>query len=120
MNKERLYLVLLGFSLIVFFVSMRMEWNRKPIEDDFARTAREYIETLTQTPEESLSTEQKLLLLHSYYVVQNYEAVIQISKKMDEELSRLSKIRFRAFNAMIQDAYRKSNLKPGRIENPAI
>ena len=113
-NKEQIYSILLVLVLVALIFSSKLEWHqKKTFSSDLSAHAWEYIEALSSIPVGSLSTEQKLLLLHSHYVVQNYEEVIRISQQMAEELKHLPWQRYRAFDSMIQDAYRKANFKTG-------
>lgn len=66
-----------------------------------------YIETLGSQPFETLSTAQKLLVLHSYYNLQHYPLVIQYAETMTDALQRLAPERKAAFGEIIEASYQK-------------
>ena len=109
MSRQPLFFIVVGLVVGTFIFVMAAELNKKEkFDDDLVARATGYIDALTQFPVESLGREQKLLLLHSYYVVQKYDDVLAIAEVSEKELKDLSQERFKAFDVMIRDARRKS------------
>ena len=63
------------------------------------------MERLGTKPFDDLQTNQKLILIHSYYNLGNYKAVIQYAEMMIDELRGLSPERKSAFADIIENSY---------------
>jgi len=109
MNK-----VVLSVSLILAGVVVALginifppnEFQKDQLSEDILARSRGYIQKLEEKPLAGLSTENKLLLLHSYYNVNDYAAVIRVAESMPDELKRLPPERQKAFLEMLEEARR--------------
>ncbi len=66
-----------------------------------------YVDTLGTQPLSTLSTGQKLLVLHAHFNLQHYPMVVQYAETMTDALKRLAPERKAAFGELIETAYRK-------------
>lgn len=94
-------------TLLVLFCLCMQKPALAKLPQDIIERSKNYIEMLNQKPLESLSMEDKLTLLHSYYNVEDYKNVIRIADSMPKELEGLSLDRQKPFYEMINEARRK-------------
>lgn len=78
-----------------------------PAEEEIAKNSEGYIQQLGSRRLDSLSTEEKLLLLHSYYNTHEFVQVVRIGEAMVEELRNLPSDRRNQFSKMVEEAYRQ-------------
>ena len=92
-----------GAAVTLWLVKPRTEQLSK----DILARSQEYIETLGKIPAVELSTEQKLLLLHSHHNLGHAEEVVRLAESMIPEIKALPPDRQKPFVRMIRQAYQK-------------
>ena len=97
-------------ALTVVFYMFR-EPKKTKFEPDVIARSQAYIRTLGPRPLPDLSTEQKLLLLHSYFNVGDSHAVVRLGESMTNELHSLNPERQKPFVEMVVKAYQNLHQK---------
>lgn len=109
---KMLIIVLSGIAgfLIIIGIMVMVKPSSNPakvsLPDVVIEQSKEYVENLGAKPFDELRTNQKLILIHSYYNLGNYKAVVRHAEMMIDELRALSPERKRAFTNMIENSYR--------------
>jgi hypothetical protein len=101
---------ILGF-LLVFGIVMALKPDSQsagsPLPVEVIERSKKYVASLTAKPFQELNTNQKLILIHSYYNLGNYKMVVQYAETMVDELRQLPQERKIAFVDMIEQSYRQ-------------
>src|SRR6266545_2850349 len=112
--------ILFAVATIIAAVALLLFWARRPqseqLDPDILARSNEYIRTLGDKPLDQLTTEQKLLLLHSQYNVHNYAATVLIAESMISELKALPPDRRRTFIHMVDEANRRLHREEEAVE----
>lgn len=74
------------------------------MNSEIIERSEKYIEVFEEKSFETLTVEQQLLLLHSYYNTRNFPRVVQAAEQMTEDLAVLPVARREAFMGMIEEA----------------
>ena len=101
---------IIGFLIVVGIVAMIKPSSRSAnplLPAEVIEHSKAYVETLGSKPFEQLKTNQKLLLIQSYYNLENYNMVVQHAETMIDDLRALPTERKIAFADIIEDAYRQ-------------
>jgi hypothetical protein len=101
---------ILGFLIVVGIVVMvkpSSQATNSSLPAEVIEHSKKYVETLSTQPFDGLKTNQKLILIHSYYNLENYKMVIQHAEAMIDELRKLTPERKTAFTDIIEDSYRQ-------------
>ena len=96
---------LLGVGIVVLLTSSSRS-SSDALQTGIMEQSKQYVETLGTKPFETLSTAQKLLLLHAYANLGEHKMVIQRAETMVDAFRRLAPERKRAFGEMVEAAYR--------------
>jgi hypothetical protein len=96
------FLVVIGIIAMVKPVSQTRD---SPLPAEVIAHSKQYVERLGTKSFDNLETNEKLILIHSYYNLKNYKAVIQHAETMIKELRGLSPERKKVFADMIESAY---------------
>ncbi|ETW95477.1 MAG: hypothetical protein ETSY1_30495 [Candidatus Entotheonella factor] len=99
---------IVGFMIIVGIVAMikpSSQMTNSSLPAGVIEQSKKYVEKLGVKPFDHLKTNQKLILIHSYYNLENYKAVIQHAETMIDELRSLTPERKIAFADMIENSY---------------
>jgi hypothetical protein len=102
-------LVLIGILLITSIVAISSRSSRsasEPLRAGIIAQSKKYVETLGTQPFETLHTTQKFLLLHAYYNLGKYQAVIQRAETMMDAFRQLLPERQQALGEMVEESYR--------------
>ena len=101
---------LLGFLVIVGVVAI-LKPSSPPISASLPagviERSQQYVAKWGGRPFHELNTQQKLLLIHSYYNLGDDKTVIQRVETMIDDLRQLPRERKLAFVEMIENAYRR-------------
>ena len=101
---------IIGFLVAVVIMAM-VKPSSQPANSSFPAEviehSKKYAGTLGSKPFEQLNTNHKLILIQSYYNLENYKIVVQHAETMIDELRVLPLERKIAFTDMIEDAYRR-------------
>ena len=99
---------ILGFLIVVSIMAMVKPSSRSTnssLPAEVIEHSQKYVGTLGTKPFDGLKTNQKLILIHSYYNLGNYKLVTQHAETMIDELRQLTPERKTAFTDIIEDAY---------------
>ena len=101
--------IILGVLIGVGIVVLRTPSSRS--SSDALRTgiteqSKQYVETLGTKPFETLTTAQKLLLLHAYANLGKHKMVIQRAETMIDAFRQLAPERKQSFGEIVEEAYR--------------
>jgi len=102
------------FAIIVILLTIILSsWNNRTgryetFEEEMKSRAQGYIRALVARPLPDLKLEEKLLLLHSYYVAGDYGRTVDMAEFLGDDLKNLPQDRRDAFNVIIRDAYIKA------------
>lgn len=102
--------IVLGVLIIVGIVVMLTPSPRSSMPALRARIieqSKQYVEALGAEPFETLTSAKKLLLLHAYANLGEYQAVIQCATAMIDVFRRLAPERQQAFVEVVEEAYRR-------------
>ncbi len=80
--------------------------NQNKFDKDIINRSKGYIQKMGSKELSELSLEQKLLLLHSYSNLKDYEDVVKIRKSLGAEFDQLPESRRKPFLVMIEEAYK--------------
>lgn len=105
-----LFLLFCAVALLIYLNPKGPPQENQLSQDMIARS-KQYIQKLGKQPLEELSTEQKLLLLHAYYNVQDDAAAVRIGNFMSAEIQNLPPERQRPFMQMIEKAKHRLEMK---------
>lgn len=100
---------ILGFMIIVGIAAMikpSAHPTNSSLPAEVIEHSKKYIERLGAEPFDGLKTNQKLILIHAYYNLENFQAVTQHAETMIDELRALSPERKIAFTDIIENSYR--------------
>ena len=103
-------LLIIGALIVVGIVVMVKPVSRAanhPLPSGVLAQSKQYVKTLGAKPFESLTTAQKLLLLHASYNLKKYQTVTQHAEVMIEAFQRLAPERKQAFSEMVEESYRQ-------------
>jgi hypothetical protein len=101
---------IIGFLIVVGIVSMIKPSSRSAhssLPAEVIEHSRKYVEILGSKHFEQLKTNQKLILIQSYYNLEHYNMVVQHAETMLDKLRSLPPERNIAFTDIIEDAYRQ-------------
>ena len=87
----------------------RTERQKPKMSEEFIERSENYIQNFGGRPLAELSLEQKLLLLHSYYNVEDFTSAARVGEAVTPELSTLPPERQQVFGEMIQAAIQQSH-----------
>lgn len=111
---------LFALAAVIAAAALLLFWTRRPErqqpDPEILARSNQYIRTLGDKPLNQLSTEQKLLLLHSQYNVHNDAAAILIAESMIPELRALPPDRRKMFKEMVDGAYRRLRREEEAVE----
>jgi len=98
-----------GFLVVIGIMAMikpssQIENLSLPVK--VIENSKKYIEVLGEKPFNKLKNNQKLILIHSYYNLENYKTVTQHAEMMIDELRALSPERKQAFADIVENSYR--------------
>ena len=96
---------LLGVGIVVLLTSSSRS-SRDALRTGITEQSKQYAETLGTKPFETLTTAQKLLLLHAYANLGKYNMVIQRAETMIDAFRQLAPERKQAFGELVAEAYR--------------
>ena len=102
---------IMGFLVVIGIIAMVKPDSHSrdaSLPAEVIAHSKEYVESLGARPFDELKTNEKLLLMHSYYNLGNYNAVIQCAETMIEELRKLPPERKSAFMDIIERSYYKT------------
>jgi len=103
--------ILFALGALIAAAALLLFWTRRAqneqLDPDILARSNQYIRTLGDKPLDQLTTEQKLLLLHSQYNVHNYAATVLIAESMVPELKALPPDRRGIFIHMVDEANRR-------------
>lgn len=115
MNKTVLVIAALfiGFAAASFLMMKpRVATNLPP---DILARSQKYVQTLGSRPLQTLSPDDKLLLLHSYFNLKDYRHAIEVGESEKADLRQLPPDRAKPFISMLKISY----LKTGQSEKAA-
>lgn len=101
---------IIGFLVITGIIAMikpPSQARNPSLPAEVISHSEKYIKRLGTKPFDKLKTNQKLILIHSYYNLEDYSIVVRHAETMIDELRSLSPERKRAFTNIIEDAYRQ-------------
>ena len=112
--------ILFALAAVIAAGALLFFWTRRPqsdqLDQDILARSNQYIRTLGDKRLDQLTTEQKLLLLHSQYNVHNYAATVLIAQSMIRELKALPPDRRRTFIHMVDEANRRLHRENEAVE----
>ena len=101
---------LMGGLIIAVALSVVLTRPRaRGVDPEVHQRSLDYIAELGALSRDALSMEQKLLLLHSYYNVNDYKATIELGEDMVPELRSLPPVRQAPFVNMVEQAFRANH-----------
>jgi len=112
--------ILFALGALIAAAALLLFWTRRAqneqLDPDILARSNQYIRTLGDKPLDQLTTEQKLLLLHSQYNVHNYAATVLIAESMVPELKALLPDRRRIFIHMVDEVNRRLHREEEAVE----
>ena len=84
-----------------------LDTSSDALQTGIIEQSKHYVEAWGAKPFETLTTAQKLLLLHSYANLGEYKMVIQRAETMMDAFRQLAPERKQAFGEMVEAAYRQ-------------
>jgi len=103
-------IIILGVLIVVGIVIILTSSSRpssSALQTGIIEQSKKYVETWGTQPFETLTTEQKLLLLHAYANLGKFQVVIQRAETMIDIFRQLAPERKRAFGEMVEAAYHR-------------
>jgi hypothetical protein len=101
---------IMGFLVVIGIAALVKPYSQSTNSSLPAKViahSNQYVDRWGAKPFDTLTIDQKLLLIHAYYNLENYKLVIQHAETMIDELRSLSPERKIAFADMIEDSYRR-------------
>jgi hypothetical protein len=102
--------IILGLLIAVGIVVMVTSSSRSSssaLRTGIIEQSKQYVEAWGSKPFETLTSEQKLLVLHAYANLGKYQEVIQRAEAMIDIFRQLAPERKQAFGEMVEQAYRQ-------------
>jgi hypothetical protein len=99
---------IMGFLVVIGIIAMIKPVSQtgdSPLPAEVIAHSKQYVESLGTKSFDNLEANEKLILIHSYYNLKNYKAVIQHVETMIEDLRGLSPERKKVFADMIESSY---------------
>lgn len=100
-------IILITGGVLAATLYIKGRFASSPAEEGIRKNSADYIQQLGSRQLDSLSTEEKLLLLHSYYNTREFVQVVRIGEAMADELRDLPADRRDQFSKMVEGAYRQ-------------
>jgi hypothetical protein len=97
--------VLIGVGVVVLLTPSSQS-SRDALQTGITEQSKQYVETLGTKPFETLTTAQKLLLLHAYANLGKHKIVVQRAETMLDAFRQLAPERKQAFGELVEEAYR--------------
>ena len=109
----------IGFLIVIGIVSRvrsASQATNVSLPAEVIEHSKKYVQRLGSKPFEGLKTNQKLILIHSYYNLDHHDKVVRHAEMMIDELRTLSPERKIAFVDIIENSYHHLSLGNVAIE----